>query len=54
MFIDYQIRDNLEYPNQQKYGTIANGAGEYPLNGNSVLLTGEAEDEDIVYTYRKL
>ena len=53
MFIDYKIRDNLEYPNHQKYGTIANGVGENPLNGNGVLLTGNAEDEDIVYSYKK-
>jgi hypothetical protein len=27
--------------------------GENPLNGNGVLLTGNAEDEDIVYSYKK-
>ena len=30
---------NPEYPIQQEYGSIANGVGENPLNGNSITLT---------------
>ena len=40
--------DDPEYQNQQEYGLIANEVGENPLNGNNILLTGNAEDEEIV------
>ncbi len=39
---------------QQKYGAIANGVGEIPLNGKGVPLTGYAEGEKMVYSHMKV
>ena len=38
---------------QQEYGAIVNGVGENPLNGKSMLLTHNGEDEEIVLTWPK-
>lgn len=38
---------NPEYPQQQKYGTIANGVGENPLNGKSMIATFFAKESVI-------
>lgn len=34
--------------NNRSTAQFANGVGENPLNGNGVLLTDDAEDEDMV------
>ena len=39
---------------QQKYGAIANGVGEIPLNGKGTPLTGYAEGEKMVYSHMKV
>ena len=49
----YKIKDDPEYSSLQKYGTIANGVGENPLNGNGVPVTDYADGEDIVYSIQK-